>query len=61
MSLAESAVRMYLFYAVGAILLVALAAVLGTVVPGPTALVVAFVVLFAGVLVGLFWHGRLRG
>lgn len=61
MSIAESAVRIYLFYAVGGILLVALAAVLGTVVPGPTALVVAFLVLFAGVLAGLFWHGRLRG
>lgn len=59
-SLAESAVRIYLFYAVGGILLLAVAAVVGTVVPGLLALVVAFLVLFAGVLAGLFWHGRIR-
>lgn len=61
MSFAESAVRIYLFYVVGGILLLAVAAVVGTVIPGPTALVVGFLVLFAGVLAGLFWHGRLRG
>lgn len=60
MVLAESAVRMYLFYTFGGILLVALAAILGTVIPGPTALVVDFLVLFVGVLAGLFWHGRVR-
>ena len=60
MPLVESAVRMYLFYAFGVILLVATAAVLGTAIPGPLALVVAFLLVFAGVLAGLFWHGRLR-
>lgn len=60
MSLAESAVRMYLFYAFGMLLLLAVAAVVGTIVPGPTALVVAFLVVFAGVLAGLFWYGRVR-
>ena len=61
MSLAESAVRMYLFYAVGTLLLLAVAAIVGTAIPGPAALVVGFLVVFAGVLGGLFWHGRLRG
>lgn len=58
MSFAESAFRIYLFYAVGTILLLAVAAVVGTIIPGPLALVVGFLVLFAGVLAGLFWHAR---
>lgn len=58
MSVAESAVRIYLFYLVGGILLLAVASVVGTVIPGPVALVVGFLVLFAGVLAGLFWHAR---
>ena len=58
MTLAESAVRMYLFYAFATIGFVSIGAVLGTVLPDAIALFVGFLVLLVVVLAGLFWYAR---
>ena len=58
MSLAESAVRVYVFYLVGAAALMATSMLVGTVVGEPIALVVGFLVLLCVVFVGLFLHAR---
>ncbi|MUV87634.1 hypothetical protein GJ631_13965 [Natronomonas sp. CBA1123] len=58
MSLADSAVRMYLFYAFATIGFVSIGAILGTFLPGGVALFVGFLVLLVVVLGGLFWYAR---
>ena len=58
MSLAESAVRVYVFYLVGAAALMATSMLVGTVVGEPIAHVVGFLVLLCVVFVGLFLHAR---
>ena len=58
MALAESAVRVYVFYAVGAVAWMGVAALVGTIVGGALALLVGLVVLVCFTLAGLFLYAR---
>ena len=55
MVLAESVVRVYVFYAVGAVAWMGVAALVGTIVGGPLA---RLVVLVCCTLAGLFLYAR---
>ena len=58
MVLAESAVRVYVFYAVGAVAWMGVAALVGTIVGGALALLVGLAVLVCCTLAGLFLYAR---
>ncbi|PSQ44906.1 hypothetical protein BRD14_00285 [Halobacteriales archaeon SW_5_68_122] len=58
MVLAESVVRVYVFYAVGAVAWMGVAALVGTIVGGALALLVGLVVLVCCTLAGLFLYAR---
>ena len=58
MVLAESVVRVYVFYAVGAVAWMGVAALVGTIVGEALALLVGLVVLVCCTLAGLFLYAR---
>ena len=58
MVLAESVVRVYVFYVVGAVAWMGVAALVGTIVGGTLALLVGLVVLVCCTLAGLFLYAR---
>ncbi|PSP93469.1 hypothetical protein BRC84_05005 [Halobacteriales archaeon QS_1_68_44] len=58
MVLAESVVRVYVFYAVGTVAWMGVAALIGTIVGGALALVVGLIVLVCCTIAGLFLYAR---
>ncbi|PSQ44048.1 hypothetical protein BRD07_00760 [Halobacteriales archaeon QS_9_68_42] len=58
MVLAESVVRVYVFYAVGTVAWMGVAALVGTIVGGALALVVGLIVLVCCTIAGLFLYAR---